>query len=220
MDEIYEHFIKLSSKVIEVQKSLNIYGEHFHINNNHTITLQSSLPYVNNKKQEHILDWIRVINLESNMYKEYFTDILNSLLIFTELLNEKDIKPDDRDDMLKYIQFEIEMLDEHIHKIETIMTSEKLKNLQNDRRTIEIELHTLAAYSRRYKYNEEKINELANKFIDSTFKMLEKFQVHFFERDGPVILMSNLMHEKKSRFYELNLLLNNVGKNLIERIPK
>lgn len=44
MDKIYEHFIKFTSKVIEVQKSLNVYGEHFRTSDNHTITLESCLP--------------------------------------------------------------------------------------------------------------------------------------------------------------------------------
>lgn len=62
--------------------------------------------------------------------------------------------------MLEYMKSEIETLDEELRQIETITASDNIKILQNNRRAIKINFHTLAAYFRRYKKDKRKKNEL------------------------------------------------------------
>lgn len=217
MDEIYEHFIKFTTILIEAQKTLEIFGDHLRVNGSHISTLKASSPYADKDNRESISDVINGLNRDSNYTIGYFDEFINSFRAFTELLNEKNVKLEDRNELVEHVQLEIEKLNEEIHQIETITSSDKLKILQDERRDIEINLYLLAAYLRRYKNDEEKKKEIATKLIDSTYKMTEKLRQDYFERNGPVIVIGGLKHVMKMRFTELNVLLKSAAKNLVPR---
>lgn len=76
---------------------------------------------------------------------------------FIALLNNSDIKPDDRQEIFEEMQNQLQILNEDIDRIEDITALDKMRQLTKERQNIEANVIPLAFYyNERYKNDNEK----------------------------------------------------------------
>lgn len=217
MDDICELFVNVHTKIMEAQKSLETFGNHFHINQSLAYTINQTRPYANTSKSISIVRTIQRFDKQTTFYLHFFDKNLKPISEFIALLKNSDIKPDDRQEIFEEMQIELQMLIENIDRIDNITASDEIKQLIKERRIIVANVHLLGFYLQRYKNDEIQKKMWSIKFIDLMYEIAEEVDKQFVDDDWPIVLMNVLSHEMNSHFNDFVVILKYVAKMLIPR---
>lgn len=216
MKEVGEAYTELHHEFLEFDMLLKDLIQRFSISN-HAKTISSCIEMVDKMKAKSIQKMLHEYADIPQELSSSFDEIKMYLSSFKQILIEKNFDADISRILINHLKETSSKLREEIIRILEYLTSGRMDEIISQRKIVNIEMESLAFYLKRHDNDIETLKLKANEKINLVHAILLKAIKEFKDRNGPMEMGKESVHEID---YQLQSLIN-VLKEAVENVtPK
>lgn len=220
MEDVAGSFAKFQAGIQEFENVIASHLAYLSIDKVHMNTVNDCQRYSGrlSRKVRDIMSVIYMFSKEATPDTESFSAIKKDVEEFISHLNKNDVKPEHREAVVEQMeQIELERFENDINELKSIFASNEITALINKRRDIEAKSAALYVNLERNKGNPDKIEPMANIYIDSIKEITDSAKEELLNKDSQLQSIKYNIYDLKIHYQELSYVIKKEIKELIPR---